>query len=107
MLAEGGQRSSWKGGPFVAKLRHRYNLTLEQYQELENKQGGRCAICGQTTDILCVDHDHACCPGYKSCGECIRGLLCQACNKAIAFLKDDPAVALSAADYLRGWEDAG
>lgn len=103
MLA-GERRASWKGGPFAAKLRHRFNLTLEQYQALEDAQGGRCAICGQVPDVLCVDHDHACCPGHQSCGECIRGLLCQACNKAIAFLKDNPAVAMSAAEYLGGEE---
>jgi hypothetical protein len=37
-----------------------------------------------------VDHDHACCAKATSCGKCIRGLLCSACNTALGMLRDDP-----------------
>lgn len=53
---------------------------------------------------LVVDHDHACCPGDShSCGRCVRGLICRACNAAAGQVRDDPEVALSLAAYLERW----
>jgi hypothetical protein len=51
---------------------------------------------------LVVDHDHNCCPGEKSCGQCVRGFLCTLCNSAAGMVLDDPATADALADYLRG-----
>lgn len=89
-----------------AELRRHYGITLEQFESMLEEQGGVCAICGMTPDEngrhLCVDHDHSCCSGRKrSCGKCIRGLLCMNCNRAIGWLNDDPALADRAAKYLR------
>jgi len=69
----------------------RFGVTAERYRELLERQGGACAACNQPESAeyggnvksLAVDHDHACCPGKRSCGECVRGLLCQACNTAL------------------------
>ncbi|MEW2301981.1 endonuclease VII domain-containing protein [Streptomyces sp. NPDC006655] len=82
----------------------RYKLTPEAYAALLESQGGGCAICGtQPTpeDGMHVDHDHGCCPPRKkSCGKCVRGLLCSRCNLMIGYAKDDPEVLRQAIRYL-------
>lgn len=55
---------------------------------------------GTIRSLLVVDHNHACCPGSTSCGECVRGILCIQCNSALGMLKDSPDVALAAYHYL-------
>jgi len=86
------------------ELRNNIGITLVDYWAMAEKQGGHhCAICKVDPDpgrYLCVDHDHACCPGKKSCGKCLRGLLCTACNLAIGYLRDDPERLWSALEYL-------
>lgn len=55
---------------------------------------------GKTDARLVVDHDHSCCPGGASCGECVRGLLCSNCNIAAGMLRDDPDTARAMVKYL-------
>jgi hypothetical protein len=84
-----------------------YGITAEQYEEKLKEQGGACAICGipPTTKRLAVDHDHACCPGVKSCGGCVRKLLCENCNHLLGKAEDNAARLRAAADYLDEWND--
>ncbi len=73
----------------------KYGLTVEAYDAIWAAQDGMCAACHRTEaeaglQKLCVDHDHACCPGKRSCGKCVRALLCSDCNRALGILNDDP-----------------
>lgn len=82
-----------------------FRMTWEEYQGRLADQGGACAICltddpGTKSGTFHIDHDHACCPGSKTCGGCVRGLLCSSCNRGIGHLKDDPQRLLSAVAYL-------
>jgi hypothetical protein len=82
---------------------HKYNITVEQYEQMLNDQGGVCASCGGVNlngKRLSIDHDHRCCPGKTSCGGCICGLLCSACNCGLGFFKDDLAMLNQARKYL-------
>ena len=86
-------------------LRSRYGLDHETYDKMLAAQGGRCALCrserpGGNRQYFCVDHDRACCPRIKSCGECVRGLLCVRCNGALGFFRDDVGAVARAAEYL-------
>lgn len=74
---------------FEYHLRSEYNLTVEEYAWIWYAQDGICALC-DATDDLCIDHDHNCCSGRKSCGKCVRGLLCHSCNKGLGFIEQNP-----------------
>lgn len=72
------------------KLRARYGLTDEQYLAKLEAQGGVCGACGEPANPevrLHVDHDHKCCPGQNTCGQCVRDLLCTYCNLLVGRLE--------------------
>jgi hypothetical protein len=83
----------------------RFGLTREAFDDLLASQGGCCAIClsgSPGKNYWAVDHDHACCPEPgRSCGECIRGLLCSRCNLALGLVNDDAKILDSMKQYLR------
>ena len=35
----------------------------------------------------CIDHDHSCCPESRSCGQCIRGVICSGCNTMLGCIE--------------------
>ena len=85
------QQSVWyqanKEHVFARELKNRFNITIEQFRGIIAKQGGKCGIplCPKRPKegeiaFWHVDHDHDCCPGKKSCGNCVRGILCRTCN---------------------------
>ena len=78
-------------------LKRRYGITLDQYDDMYEKQQGRCAICGTDTpggngQRFHVDHDHV-------SGQ-VRALLCSACNTGLGKFRDDPSLLRAAAIYL-------
>lgn len=79
-----------------------FGITVETYQSMHAAQGGACALCEvpevKTGRQLLIDHDHACCPGEKSCGACVRSLLCSPCNVLVGYA-ESPRLA-SAFAYL-------
>jgi hypothetical protein len=88
-----------------ARLKSEYGITLERYDAMLITQKGVCAICGKANangKRLSVDHDHKCCAGKKSCGKCVRGLLCEICNPALGLLNDSPELFLNSIRYLCG-----
>jgi hypothetical protein len=89
-------------------LRRKYKITLEQFEEMLDNQGGRCAICNRSAEddiyTFCVDHDHSCCSGGTSCGECLRGIICLVCNLALGYVKDDVICLENMVQYLLSWE---
>ena len=89
------------------RLRTLYKMGVEDYNEMLEKQGHKCCICNGVNEngaYLSVDHDHSCCPGVKSCGKCVRGLLCHACNVSVGFMQDSPERFIRAAIYLMSFK---
>lgn len=84
-----------------------YRITVDEYNQLLVEQGGGCAIChkkpSELSRELAVDHDHACCSGSRSCGGCIRGLLCNSCNTVLGHLRDDIDLMQKAINYLASY----
>ena len=77
-------------------LKAAFGITSEQFDEMLEVQGGRCAIC--RTDepkgrgVWHVDHDHA-------TGK-IRALLCYSCNWVLGKVKDDTGLLKEMISYL-------
>lgn len=83
-----------------------YRIRPETYYAILEAQGGRCAICrtdNPGSRRWNIDHDHACCTTpAKSCGKCIRGILCGHCNRMLGYAKDSPETLRAAAEYIGG-----
>ncbi|MFH2072374.1 MAG: endonuclease VII domain-containing protein [Actinomycetota bacterium] len=81
------------GEQALARRLSHYNLSKRTFVTMVIDQRGLCAICGNGTRMLVIDHDHM-------TGR-VRGLLCSQCNTAIGLLQDDPTLLSSAGTYLQ------
>lgn len=106
-----------ENNPEALKLAYRkhhlktYGLTQDSFEWLLTSQNFECYLCknaetrihhrtGKVTN-LSIDHDHRCCQEKtKSCGECIRHLLCASCNLLVGMAEAKPAHAWRFADYI-------
>ena len=81
------------------RLKHRYGLSHEDWLEMWESQGGKCAICNtpfNKPSDACIDHNHK--TGEK------RSLLCRKCNPAIGFFGDNLELMKEGIRYLERWE---
>lgn len=90
--------------PVLEKERYllrRFEISMQDYNQMLENQGGVCAICKQPEThkrngklkALAVDHHHG-------TGK-IRALLCCDCNTGIGKLRDNPEILEAAAAYIR------
>jgi len=82
-----------------------YGITPEAFERMLAEQEGCCYLCREPLDLekkrgVHVDHDHSCCRGNRSCGKCIRGLACHACNTGVGAFGDDPERMIIVAERL-------
>ena len=78
-------------------LKRYFNISLEQYNEILEKQGNKCPVCSRHKDefskYMPVDHDH-------TTGE-IRGIVCSDCNVSVLRHFVDPEIYERAKQYLK------
>lgn len=97
-----GRREEERNQSRKYRLKREYGLTVEQYDDMLQRQGGACAIC-KSDDLqviktgrvraLSVDHCH-------ETGD-VRGLLCSNCNVGLGYLRDSVDIIDGAIGYLQ------
>lgn len=85
-----------KGCARSAHLRRTYGMSNQSWGAMFEKQGRSCAVCRAVEPggkgHWHTDHDHKCCPGIKTCGKCVRSILCARCNQTIGFIEKHPDI---------------
>lgn len=88
----------------ASHLKCTFKLSREQFEEMLKAQDNKCAVCDEVfLHTPHVDHDHSCCHGKKSCGKCIRGLLCRRCNTSLGNMRDSIERLQAGIAYLQKW----
>jgi Autographiviridae endonuclease VII len=82
-----------------SQLKHKFGISLEEYNALINAQNGVCAICKKPETVwpsLPIDHDH-------KTGK-VRGLLCTKCNLGLGSFRDNIESLEAAIAYLKRYK---
>lgn len=83
----------------ISKIKNKYGLSQESYNNLIINQNNKCAICSiefnsiSKKTKIAIDHCHK--------TDSIRGLLCSRCNIGLGQFRDNENYLLSAIQYLR------
>lgn len=77
----------------------RHRISEEYFNSMINLFDGKCHSC-KINNATNIDHDHSCCETNRSCGKCVRGVLCHHCNSALGLLKDDRNKILNLLKYV-------
>lgn len=82
-------------------------MTRVEIHAREAEQGHACAVCGKVgplvqdhSHVLARLHDH---PDGRGCPRCNRALLCNGCNTALGYVRDDPETLRRLALYVEFW----
>ena len=90
------RREHFRQYEFKRGLKRFYGITVEQYNELLEKQNHCCAMCGEHKSNfkrnLHVDHNHE--------TKAIRALLCTRCNPLIGYARESTERLQMGIDYL-------
>lgn len=81
------------------KLKIRYGLTEEKYNDMLSKQDNVCAVCKEAFESSKNRHIDHC---HKS-GK-VRGIICNHCNRALGAVRDRVDILDSLIEYLRANE---
>ena len=84
-----------------SRLKHKYGIALEKYNQKWGEQKGLCAVCKKPETVmqhevvqhLCVDHNH-------KTGK-IRKLLCRRCNRTLGLINEDINILQAMIKYLK------
>jgi hypothetical protein len=85
-------KNNWKNN----NLQKKYKISLDEYNDLLQKQNFKCAICHtercSSGKSFAVDHDHK--------NGKVRGLLCKNCNLGLGLFKDNIEIVKKVILYL-------
>lgn len=73
--------------------KYRYGIDQKEYNKMINDANGKCGICRQMSEKLCIDHDH-------STGK-VRGMICNKCNLGLGHFNDNEKLLQYAIYYLK------